>query len=67
MPLSALNRKLTVVDVHGDFKAKTHVVVCWCFPFHFYTLQRFCCSLFDQKKHPKYTMKFFIVQQSGIR
>ena len=25
---------LLVVDVHGDFEAKAHVVINWCFPFH---------------------------------
>lgn len=42
-PFCGQPKELTVVDVHGHFKTETHVVVSWCFPFHLYTLQRFCC------------------------
>ncbi len=41
MPLFCQPKGLTVVDIHGDFKTETHIVVSWCFPFHLYTLQRF--------------------------
>ena len=32
--LLQLRQQLLVVDVHGDFEAKTNVTVFWSFPFH---------------------------------
>jgi len=32
--LLQLSQQLLVVDVHGDFEAKTNVTVFWSFPFH---------------------------------
>ncbi len=46
MPLFYVNHQgLTIVDVHGDFEAKTHVVVSRCFPFHCHTLQKVYCNV----------------------